>query len=140
MDVRGRVLAWFRPPLYDLAPPPNRYADIESRGLLRKRGKIRNVFGQIAAFVFERLIRFERRSLILVEPINLLADPDELLGSHSQTPKQADRIGSSWVSVLIGGFGFGMAMVKLDVLVSIASWRKRSAARIWLAITSILNT
>jgi len=98
----------------------SRYRDRESRRsdcLLREVRKIVDIAREIVALVFGGPIRSERSTVVLVEPIHLLAKPNQLFGSHPQTPKQTDRIWASRVSVLIGGFGFRMAMVRLDVLV-----------------------
>jgi len=36
--------------------------------------------------ILDRLLRFERSALVLIEPIFLLTDPGQLPGSHAQAP------------------------------------------------------
>jgi hypothetical protein len=118
-DSSSSCFPWDRLPGRNIAPTPLRYPDLGGNGLLREPREIRDIICEIVALVFNWLIRFERSTLVLVKPIHLLADPDQLLGLDPQTPKKADRIRPSSVSVVIGGFGFGMAMVQLDVFVQL---------------------
>jgi hypothetical protein len=42
---------------------------------LRERRKVLNILREIAALIFDRLLRFERRALLFIEAIDLFADP-----------------------------------------------------------------
>ena len=65
-----------------------------------------------------RSIRFAQSALILIEPIHILTDPGQFLGSHARAPQQTDCIGFSEIAALIGSFGFGVTMFLLDVLLN----------------------
>jgi hypothetical protein len=70
----GCSITWFRNALDEIAPSALRQTERAGGRRLREGGKIRDILGQIVALVFDRLIRFQRSGLVLIEPVNLLAD------------------------------------------------------------------
>jgi hypothetical protein len=67
--------------------------------------EIRESLREIVARVFNRLLRFQCRALVLTEPIDLFADPRQLARSNRQPIEQPDCVRSCGIAVLIDGFG-----------------------------------
>jgi hypothetical protein len=78
---------WRRRSIRNVAPTPLGHSNLARYRVLGELREVCNIGREIVGLVFDRPLRFKGSALVLIEPIDLLANPAQLAALlHPQSP------------------------------------------------------